>query len=157
MHAALVWMVTAVAAPLPTKVERANGWPEVPKAGLRQPSATPRIFLRVTVGTRNRAVIREWRDHGQFYAIFWTAKTDGYRAFEIVDGKYRPLPTDGDPRSRATGDPRGRATLWPTLEDAANQVDNHWRGVAGQEQLPYYEPSPKLKRILQERAKRARR
>ncbi len=150
MNATLLILAVAITnTPLPTKVEQAKDWPPVPAAGFRKPDSFPPVFEPVKVGTRNRNVIQEYRDPQQFYAIFRTGPPPGstpqgnsvYRAFEIKNGRYVPLPTDSDDR--------GQPNIWPTLEDAAVRADNHWRGARGQEQIEY-PPSPTLKRMLKE-------
>ncbi len=138
MHIAIVLLSAAIAAPLPTRVQRAEGWPAV-DAAVPPPSATfPPHLVPVKVGRRNRRVIREWRDRRQTYAIFWDAKSDGYRAVRIRGKRYVPIP--GDKTSS------GRPRLWPSFEDAANQVDAHWRFLMGKPSRTYA-PSPKLKRL----------
>ncbi len=132
-------IAVVVAVPLPKTVEQATGWPEV-TAEPRRIDNWPPHLVRVKVGRRNPRVIKEWRDRRQTFAIFWDAASDGYRAMQIRGKRYVPIPA-----STSAGRPR---KVWPTFEDANNQVDAHWRFLIGKEPRTYA-PSPKLRRINQ--------
>ena len=136
MPQAIVIAIMLAALPSGGRVLPARGF-DVPTPQPRTLQLMANSLNRAEVAGRDPKKIREWRDNKQTHAIFWTAKSNAYRAYKIEGDRYVQLL---DAKNNL-------AVAEPRFQDSMYHIDRHWRMMTGPPKIIEYRPSPTKKRM----------